>query len=244
MLSVNIILLYYPNRKMHYQKIKAKYEKEYDKLLNWKNDKMRLYRLKKIVNEITKQFWNNKDLELLDYWAGDGFLSMLLPNQVSYNYLDITDNQHKTIRKENTNQFCFETDFSLPFFWKTFDIIVLSEVIEHLPDVYKTLSDLKNILKKDGIIIITTPNAFYRVNILKWILGKYIDPSEQHVNLYDYSTLINIFKFGGYDLVKSTEYFFFSYWLFNFCPILDKRLSKIFKYISLNLFQVYKKNEE
>lgn len=41
----------------------------------------------------------------------------------------------------------------------SFDVIVLSHVIEHLPDPVKTLAELRSLLRPNGQLIITTPNV-------------------------------------------------------------------------------------
>lgn len=46
----------------------------------------------------------------------------------------------------------------LPFIDNSFDCIVCSEVIEHIPDSQKMLSEFNRILKPRGELIITTPN--------------------------------------------------------------------------------------
>jgi len=52
-----------------------------------------------------------------------------------------------------------------------FDIIVCTEVLEHLPTPYKALKEIHRVLNWNGIIIITTPN---KENILKKMAGKKI----------------------------------------------------------------------
>lgn len=47
---------------------------------------------------------------------------------------------------------------NLPFSDSSFDCVVCSEVIEHIPEDERALSEVKRILKNNGIFIITTPN--------------------------------------------------------------------------------------
>ena len=49
----------------------------------------------------------------------------------------------------------------LPFPGKTFDKIVLSEVLEHLPDDLGALREVKRVLKPGGVIAITVPHQDY-----------------------------------------------------------------------------------
>lgn len=219
------------------QNVKEKYESEYANLVQWKLDKLRNYRFQLIADFIHKTF-GTKPIKVLDYGGGDWYLSTYFWDNVEYHYIDLTDNQYKET-KWKVYFHTFNADYSLPEFNTRFDVIILSEVIEHLPNVYDVLEALKNHVNKNWIIVCTTPNTYYRWYILRWIFWKYIDPSEQHVQLYDYSTLINIFKLAWYKPLY-TDIYIFSYVLYNHCKIIDTILSKIFKNISLDLFQVYK----
>ena len=44
----------------------------------------------------------------------------------------------------------------LPFKNKTFDYVILSEVIEHIPDDRMALMEISRVLKKDGLLVLTT----------------------------------------------------------------------------------------
>jgi len=57
-------------------------------------------------------------------------------------------------------QFLVADAQDLPFDDKSFDCIVCSEVIEHLPNDEKFLNGVQRILKKSGILIITAPNWY------------------------------------------------------------------------------------
>lgn len=47
---------------------------------------------------------------------------------------------------------------NMPFDENSFDYVVCSEVIEHIPNNEKVLSEIKRILKNKGTFIVTTPN--------------------------------------------------------------------------------------
>lgn len=51
--------------------------------------------------------------------------------------------------------------YKLPYHDGEFDKIILSEVLEHLPDDVKALSEIKRILKPGGILFVTVPNSNY-----------------------------------------------------------------------------------
>jgi len=52
---------------------------------------------------------------------------------------------------------------SLPFSSSCFDVILMIDVLEHLPSESEVIQEAKRVLKKDGIIFITVPNKFYPI---------------------------------------------------------------------------------
>ena len=84
----------------------------------------------------------------------------------------------------------------LPFKAEFFDKVMMSEVAEHLPDDVKGLKEVKRLLKKAGILILTVPNHNYPFfwDPLNWTLehfwGTHIKSGfwsglwNQHLRLY------------------------------------------------------------
>ncbi len=50
----------------------------------------------------------------------------------------------------------------LPFSEGSFNMVILSEVLEHLEDDYRALMNIKNVLSKDGLLILSVPRRPYR----------------------------------------------------------------------------------
>lgn len=59
----------------------------------------------------------------------------------------------------------------LPFKNNSFDLIWCSEVIEHLKNPEFTIQEFKRILKKEGKMIVTTPNSYPLLFRLLYLLG-------------------------------------------------------------------------
>jgi SAM-dependent methyltransferase len=51
--------------------------------------------------------------------------------------------------------------YDLPFKEKSFDIVLLTEVLEHVPYQVKALQEIKRLLKEHSFLLITVPNKFY-----------------------------------------------------------------------------------
>ncbi|TQF35674.1 hypothetical protein UNPF46_23930 [Bradyrhizobium sp. UNPF46] len=103
---------------------------------------------------------------MLDFGSGDGFLSYLLgarlPNAtivgIEYEESGIALARAKIAEKRIPNvSFVLNQDSRLPFPNEHFDAIVMADVIEHLPNVGEVLQELERVLRKDGRIVVTTP---------------------------------------------------------------------------------------
>lgn len=78
-----------------------------------------------------------------------------------------------------------------------FDLIIFSEIIEHLTNPVPILRKLVPLLKKDGYLIMTTPNVFRWQNIINLIIGKNI-----YFPLFQLEQPINFRHQREYDLAE------------------------------------------
>jgi methionine biosynthesis protein MetW len=114
--------------------------------------------------------------EILDLGCGDGNVSQLYLQKGKVTGVDISEtalkiSQKRGIKTVNHNL----NELPLPFRKESFDVIILTDVLEHLFDPYKMIIECKRIVKKNGKIIITVPN-FARVgNRIRMIYGDPID---------------------------------------------------------------------
>jgi SAM-dependent methyltransferase len=93
---------------------------------------------------------------------------------------------------------CVQSDVSktLPFSNSYFDVVWAEEVIEHLIDTDHLLSEIKRTLKKDGILVLSTPNLASFVNVVALLAGNqppYVQYSDEikfgHVRYYTLGVL-------------------------------------------------------
>ena len=102
---------------------------------------------------------NLRGRRVLDAGCGDGVLSCMLAHEGAEVYgIDISRKALEVAKKRCRNaRFYHASIYSLPFPDKFFDHITCLEVIEHLADPDKALTELKRVWKGSGKIIITTP---------------------------------------------------------------------------------------
>ena len=97
---------------------------------------------------------------------------------------------------------------------KSFDVVVMNDVIEHVEDPKSTLKEIRRILKHDGILYLSTPDidSFWS-RVLRarwWGINKY------HLFYFSRKTLEKMFHESGFRSVRYTAYpriFTWNYWI-------------------------------
>jgi 2-polyprenyl-3-methyl-5-hydroxy-6-metoxy-1,4-benzoquinol methylase len=137
---------------------------------------------------------------VLDLGCGDGFLSYrIAQKRYQVTAMDLSLNRLKRF-KEQAEKFNIQqiegdiTKVDLPS--ESFDLIVCSEVIEHLPNYMDVLNEVWRLLKKGGHFIVTVPNnqnvkIFTCPHCLKTFY------QDDHVNSFTQATLSqDLISFG------------------------------------------------
>ena len=78
-----------------------------------------------------------------------------------------------------------------------FEIIIAGEVLEHVNNPGLFLSESKKSLDDGGLLVITVPNAFFVVRIVRLLFGKE-DVHPDHVAYYSEKTLLELLRRYGY----------------------------------------------
>lgn len=135
---------------------------------------------------------------------------------------------------------------SLPFENESFDFVFCRDVIEHVLDEQLVFAEINRVLKPDGYLLLTTPNA-YTVSLNGVV----------HVRAYSPFSLINELENQGYRITQkrgNVPYIWVSLFLmvqqgFNFALDEFKQIDKLTKhleeryYLSTQLFVLAQKGE-
>lgn len=90
-------------------------------------------------------------------------------------------------------------------FSRQFDVIVFSDVIEHLDAVRPAIQNLRRLMTLDGRTIITTVNAFGIDRFLKMLL-RYESVHPEHTAYYSYSTMQRLLEMSELSISAFTYY--------------------------------------
>jgi len=78
---------------------------------------------------------------------------------------------------------------SLPFENESFDVVIISEVLEHLPYPTATLGEIARILRKGGKIVGSVPNGQKLRNKIRFFLEGIVDTDESHLQFFSGSSI-------------------------------------------------------
>ncbi len=110
---------------------------------------------------------------------------------------------HQQVEKIPCQNFSFTAldVTNLPFADESVDTIICSEVLEHIPDDARAISELERILKPGGMLAVSVPSFFPEK--LCWILSKdYANTKGGHIRIYTKKTLTAKFASQGLRPVK------------------------------------------
>lgn len=176
-----------------------------------KKTKQQLYNQKDypFFNAAILKFIGSKQ-KILDVGCWDGKMGSTIKRKGNEVWgIDIANKALKIAQKRLDRVFCLdiESDNLEKLPKEYFDVIILSDVLEHLFDPKAILEKFKKFLTKDGRIIISLPNvAFWEVR-LNLLLGKFeykdlhiLDPT--HLRFFTLQSAKDMFLKAGLSVIK------------------------------------------
>lgn len=145
------------------------------------------------------------DDQVLEVGCGVGESSIRIKNMLSNQWFEVSDYDERYIQKFSDINFPIpfrqESVMALDRDDKSFDMVILLEVLEHLDDYHQALSELFRASRK--YVLISTPNEpLWR--ILNFVRGKYwrdFGNTYGHVNHWSRQGLVNLISQYG-EIVK------------------------------------------
>jgi len=134
--------------------------------VNWIHNKRHYLTLELIKKENPKK--------ILEIGSGDGYFAEKLfalkkENNLKFEVtgIEIAEKRiERSIKKVPEGKFIQGDVVDLPFKDKSFDLVIASEVLEHIPKYRQAMKEIKRVLSPNGALIITFPNE------TNWRLGR------------------------------------------------------------------------
>jgi 2-polyprenyl-3-methyl-5-hydroxy-6-metoxy-1,4-benzoquinol methylase len=164
-----------------------------------------------LVRRIKNEFpYSNDKINVLEIAGATGTTAMKIKEQ-GYNVC-VSDNHEVPLKiAEERGLTCvqFDAEGSFPFQNDSFHALFAGEIIEHIFDIEGFMSECNRVLKKNGIIVITTPNLAAFQDRILFLFGKsprHIDPLHQyrklHIRPFTKSNIFHVFNKSGFKKCK------------------------------------------
>lgn len=169
--------------------------------------KQRIRLWKKRINELKTMASGQK---LLDVGCGEG-LFLFLAQKEGFNVTGTEISEYACLyAKEKFGLEIFNRNLvEANFKEKSFDIITMWHVLEHLTDPFETLKEIQRIIAPDGLLVIAVPNLHNYLNRLLYLLVKgrklsLFSLTNKELHLYHFSekTIRYILDKSGFIVVR------------------------------------------
>lgn len=149
----------------------------------------------------------NSDSRILDLGCGVGTIDFYLSNKC--NFVTGIDCSDKAIEIAKINTEILGVSKNIIFLQKKFpeqiilgkyDIVLCIEVLEHIMDEKLAVEEIRNLLNKNGIVILSVPSLdspLYKLGLLRWH-----DDRVGHLRRYSAETLMTLVESSGLKIIK------------------------------------------
>ena len=211
-------------------------EKRYDHYSFLTYNKCKLQKIKSFLPKKEKSLF-------LDIGCGNGhFNDFIHEFRYSYHGIDISEKQLKEAQERGLDVKRHDLTKRWPYKEGTFDVVLASEIIEHIFDTDFFLLECKRVLKEGGTLIVSTPNICSLGGRIRCLLGKRppaIDCRAKHytpghIRAFSHHDLKTLFKENGFKTTAFTGDDFYLPFITQNTPFLGKIC-----YLLSNLFPTF-----
>jgi len=187
--------------------LKKFYEQRYGKSIQTKTDSK-----KKSNSVLIKEIKKPTNKKILEVGAGPGSVLKKFKNNELF-ALDLSKENIKILNQFSKAYKIDVSDEKFPFKSNVFNIIICSEIIEHIFDCQHTVNEMYRVLSPGGKLYIQTHNSFNILMRLKYALG--IIPTEsldvsgqscgEHIRLFNHKNLKILLLRAGFKKKKISD---------------------------------------
>ena len=167
----------------------------------------------RIIIERIKAEGNN--FKILDVGCGEGLLGSFLVEDNEVFGVDIHKNKIKKCLNKGIKAQLVKEDDGLPYEDNALDVVTCCDVLEHLLDPFKMVSEINRVLKKGGMFLSTVPNMYDLRTRIAFPFGLWtkitFGANLGHIRFYSKKTHKKLIEDEGFLIEKNISYGFTSY---------------------------------
>jgi SAM-dependent methyltransferase len=161
-----------------------------------------LGRLEIIQTYLKRVSRNKSEPTILNVGCGTGGTIDMLEKFGFVDNIDASDDAIAFVKTRGYKNITKVNDIDLPYEDKTYDVVGAFDVLEHIEDHKRALSEWKRVLKDDGAIVITVP-------AYQWLWSEH-DVSLHHQRRYTVKSLMTVAAEAGLEPEKKSYAISFS----------------------------------
>jgi SAM-dependent methyltransferase len=149
---------------------------------NFKKFYEKLYKRERVSNpayeiydrlrvETIRHLIDNSNGNALIIGCGAGQDANIFDSSIKVIAFDLSWNASRSIKSENIISFVGDAT-SIPLPDDYFDLVICSEVLEHIPNVRNAIQEIYRIAKQNSILIFSSPNWLSFFGLARWLLEK------------------------------------------------------------------------
>ena len=173
---------------------------------------------RRILEDALKRHVVSSHLEILDVGCGPGGNILFLKKFGNVTGIDSSKEALSFARTQGFLKTVESGGEKLPFPDRSFDIVSILDVLEHMENDIRALQEIFRVLKKNGILLLTVP-------AYKWMWSEH-DEALHHKRRYKKTELLSKIRATGFSL-KESSYFVFPAIPFRALKMLLKKIKNI-----------------
>jgi SAM-dependent methyltransferase len=147
--------------------------------------------------ELFRRIVGGPGLNVLDLGCRDGALTQAYAGGNEIVGVDADREALAEAQKLGIETRWADLDDALPFADTTFDVVVAGELLEHLRDPGRVVSEVRRVLRPGGTFVGSVPNAFRLKNRLRFLRGRKPENDPTHLQMFspdDVRSLLDDFE--------------------------------------------------
>jgi SAM-dependent methyltransferase len=154
--------------------------------------------------ELFRRYVGGPGRQVLDLGCRDGALTQAYAGGNEIVGVDADREALAEAQKLGIDTRWADLDDALPFEATTFDVVVAGELLEHLRDPRRVVSEVLRVLRPGGTFVGSVPNAYRLKNRLRFAVGRKPENDPTHLQMFapsDVRTLLDGFEDVHLDLI-------------------------------------------